>query len=144
MAETKSRTALLATLGVLGAVPVASGLSGILAGPKGAPGGGPTTASVDNEYRFVNTFWTMAGLVLWWSIRRPEERATVTRAVLGTAALGGVPRIISTRRVGKPHPAFRAALVLELVVVPVVLLWHAAVVRGKDSQKDDVRVTQTD
>ncbi|GAA0598179.1 DUF4345 domain-containing protein [Kribbella sandramycini] len=136
MAETKSRKALLATLGVLGAVPVASGLSGILGGPKAAPGGGPTTASVDSEYRFVNTFWAMAGLVLWWSIRRPEERATVTRVVLGTAAVGGVPRLISARRTGKPHPVFRAATVLELVIVPIVIGWHAAVVRRNGGTAD--------
>ncbi|WP_406640075.1 DUF4345 domain-containing protein [Amycolatopsis sp. WGS_07] len=129
MAGEKSRKALLATLGVLGAIPVASGLTGILGGPERAPGGAATTPSVDSEYRFVNTFWTAAGVALWWSILRPEKRAGTTRVVLGTAAAGGLPRLLSARRAGVPHPVFRAATVLELAVVPGVLLWHAKVLR---------------
>ena len=129
MAGEKSRKALLATLGVLGAIPVATGLNGILGGPERAPGGAPATPSVDSEYRFVNTFWTAAGLALWWSLRHPEKRATTTRLVLGTAAAGGLPRLLSARRAGAPHPVFRAATVLELVVVPGVLVWHAKVLR---------------
>ncbi|MFI5612478.1 DUF4345 domain-containing protein [Amycolatopsis sp. NPDC051903] len=134
MAGAKSRKALLTVLGVLGAIPVASGLTGILGGPDRAPGGAPTTPSVDSEYRFVNTFWTAAGLALWWSLRRPEKRAATTRLVLATAAAGGVPRLISARRTGAPHPVFRAATVLELLVVPLVLLWHALVVRSGDQE----------
>ncbi|MBB4686988.1 DUF4345 domain-containing protein [Amycolatopsis jiangsuensis] len=130
MAEAKSRKALVMTLGLLGAIPVASGLSGIFGGPERAPGGGRTTPSVDSEYRFVNTFWTAAGLVLWWSIQRPEKRAAATRTVLGTAAVGGLPRLLSARRAGAPHPVFRAATVLELLVVPVVLVWHTIVMRA--------------
>ena len=45
------------TLGVLSAIPIATGALGVLRGPEGAPGGAPSTASVDSEYRFVNTFW---------------------------------------------------------------------------------------
>ena len=122
-----SRTALLATVGALGAVPVATGLLGILRGPEGAPGGGPTTASVDSEYRFTNVFWTAAGLILWWSLRRPEQRAGVTRLILGLASAGGLPRVLSIAKSGRPHPVFQATIVLELLVVPLVLLWHRRV-----------------
>ncbi|WP_081655377.1 DUF4345 domain-containing protein [Amycolatopsis orientalis] len=136
MAGAKSRKALLATLGALGAIPVASGLTGILGGPERAPGGAATTPSVDSEYRFVNTFWTAAGLALWWSLLRPEKRAGTTRLVLGTAAAGGLPRLLSARRAGAPHPVFRAATVLELAVVPGVLLWHARVFRAGQTPKN--------
>jgi hypothetical protein len=111
-------------LAVLGAVPVASGLSGILAGPAGVPGGAPATASVDSEYRFVNTFWAAAGVLLWWSLRKPEERKTVTRLTLGTAAFGGIPRLLAWRASGRPHPLFQFTIVLELLIVPAVLIWH--------------------
>ncbi|MEW2500189.1 DUF4345 domain-containing protein [Amycolatopsis sp. NPDC047767] len=143
MARAKSRTALLTTLGVLGAIPVASGLTAILGGPSRAPGGAPAAPSVDSEYRFVNTFWTAAGLALWWSLRHPEKRATTTRVVLGTAAVGGVPRLISARRVGAPHPVFRAAIVLELVVVPLVMVWHAVVMRGAAQTPKKLRTPST-
>jgi hypothetical protein len=118
------QVALRGVLALLGAVPVASGLAGIVVGPAGAPGGAAATASVDSEYRFVNTFWTAAGVLLWWSLCRPAERARVTRLVLGTATLGGVPRLLAWRASGRPHPVFRFAIMLELVVVPAILIWH--------------------
>jgi len=119
-----SRRALIVVLAILGAVPVATSLLAIVGGPAAAPGGGPTTASVDSEYRFVNTFWLAAGLILWWTLRRPEARALVTRVVLSIAALGGFARLISVLVVGWPHPVFVATIGLELVVVPLVIWWH--------------------
>ncbi|MDO9396386.1 MAG: DUF4345 domain-containing protein [Herbiconiux sp.] len=127
MTSTGERRALLGTVAALGAIPVATGLLGMLGGPEKAPGGGPTTASVDSEYRFVNLFWTAAGVLLWWTLARPAERAGRTRAILGLAAAGGLPRLLSIARVGLPHPVFRATVVLELVLVPLVVLWHRRV-----------------
>ncbi|MFD5599867.1 DUF4345 domain-containing protein [Leucobacter sp. NPDC058333] len=116
-----------AVLAILGIVPVASGLSGIILGPAGAPGGEPTTASVDSEYRFTNVFWFAAGIALWWSLFQPVERRKVTRAMLLIAAIGGIARLLSVLVSGWPHPVFIAALVLELLVVPLVIWWHAHV-----------------
>ena len=82
---------------------------------------------MDSEYRFVNVFWLAAGLALWWSLRKPEQRATVTRLVLTRASVGAGPRLLSWARTGAPHPVFSATPVLELVVVPLVLTWHARV-----------------
>jgi hypothetical protein len=127
MVSARERSALLSTLALLGAIPVATGILGIVGGPEKAPGGGPTTASVDSEYRFVNVFWAAAGGLLWWTLRRPEERRAATRGVLGLAALGGLPRLLSVARMGLPHPIFRATIVLELLVVPLVLVWHSRV-----------------
>jgi hypothetical protein len=127
--DAPTRPFLLATIGALGVVPLATGLLGIVRGPAGAPGGAATTPSVDSEYRFVNVFWAAAGPALWWSLARADERAGVTRVLLGLAAAGGLPRLLSVRRTGWPHPVFRATLVLELAVVPAVLLWHGRVIR---------------
>jgi hypothetical protein len=118
---------LLAVLWVLGAVPIASGLFAIIAGPTLAPGGGPTTPSVDSEYRFVNVFWLGAGLILYWTLLRPAARAFVTRVVLVLAASGGVARLISVAFVGWPHPVFIGTIGLELIIVPLVIWWHSRV-----------------
>ncbi|MFI2362915.1 DUF4345 domain-containing protein [Promicromonospora sp. NPDC019610] len=118
------RRALLVVVAVLGTVPVLSGLLGIVIGPGALPGGGPVNATIDSEYRFTSTFWLAAGLLVWWSLRRPEQRAGVTRVVLAIAALGGVARLVSIAATGRPHPVFVGALVLELVVVPLVIWWH--------------------
>jgi len=118
---------LIVVLAVLGAVPVATGLLAIVGGPTVAPGGGPTTPSIDSEYRFVNVFWLAGGLVLWWTLRRASERALVTRVVLVIAATGGIARLISVLVVGWPHPVFVGTIGLELVVVPLVIWWHSRV-----------------
>ena len=118
---------LIVVLAVLGAVPVATGLLAIVGGPTVAPGGGPTTPSIDSEYRFVNVFWLAAGLILWWTLRRASDRALVTRVVLVIAATGGIARLISVLVVGWPHPVFVGTIVLELVVVPLVIWWHSRV-----------------
>ncbi|MFI8524762.1 DUF4345 domain-containing protein [Promicromonospora sukumoe] len=124
MTDGSGRRALLVVIAVLGAVPVLSGLLGIVIGPEALPGGGPVNATIDSEYRFTNTFWLAAGLLIWWSLRRPDERAAVTRVILAIAALGSIPRLVSVAATGWPHPVFIGALVLELFVVPLVIWWH--------------------
>ena len=128
-ARSTSRIAVMAVIAALGIVPVATGLLGIVRGPAGAPGGASTTPSVDSEYRFVNVFWAAAGVLLWWTLFRPEERARITTGVLGLAAVGGLPRLLSWRTTGAPHPIFRGTVVLELVVVPAVMVWHSRAFR---------------
>ena len=121
------RKVLIATLTALGAIPVASGAVGVLLGPSGIAGGEITGSTVDSEYRFVNTFWLAAGIALWWSLREPESRARTTRTMLALAGLGAGPRLLSWAKRGAPHPSMRAALALELVVVPIILWWHGRV-----------------
>ena len=120
--------ALVPVLAVLGAVAVASGLAGIILGPGFIPGGAPVPASVDSEYRFANVFWLAAGVALWWSLFRLSERKSVTRVALMLAFVGGFARLISVAVEGWPHPVFIATLMLELVVVPLVIWWHARIV----------------
>lgn len=111
-------------IAVLGTVPVLSGLLGIVGGPGVLPGGEAVNATVDSEYRFTNVFWLAAGLLIWWSLRRPQERAAVTRVILAIASLGAIPRLVSVAVTGWPHPVFVGALALELFVVPLVIWWH--------------------
>jgi len=129
----KERTALLFVLAALGAIPVASGTAGMAFGTGALPGGEQTVGSIDSEYRFVNVFWAAAGGLLWWSLRQPENRSATTRMVLSLAAFGGFPRLLSWVKTGSPHPVFRATILLELFVVPVVLAWHARVIGDRST-----------
>lgn len=61
-------------IAVLGGAAVLSGLLGITAGPAAFPGDAAANATVDSRYRFANAFWLAAGLLVWWSVRRPERR----------------------------------------------------------------------
>ncbi len=126
------RRALQVVLGVLAAIPVATGALGAVGGPSrvpGGPGSGDRSPSLESEYRFTNVFWTATGPLLWWTLPRLEQRAGTTRALLTTVALGGVARLNAWRATGRPHPVFVAATALELVGMPAALAWHRRVTR---------------
>jgi hypothetical protein len=122
-----SRRALQIVLAILASVAVASGLYGMLAGPTALPGGGPVDATVDSEYRFVNSYWFAAGVLVWWAVPRVHYATALLRVTLGTAFLGGLARLLAAAVSGWPHPVFLGALGVELVVVPTVLLWQTRV-----------------
>ena len=118
---------LVIVLYLLGTVVIGSALLAIIGGPTAEPGGGPVPASIDSEFRFAHVIWLAVGVILFWSLRRPAERALVTRVLLVVAACGGLARLISLAVVGWPHPVYIGIGLVELVVVPLVIWWHSRV-----------------
>lgn len=116
---------LRALLVLLGLVPVATGLLGVIGGVTLDPTGNASSHYFDSEYRFLNGVWICVGLALWWSLRRPGPRAVVTRFLLVAMVAGGVARAVSVVTLGWPSPVFTAALGIELLVIPVLAGWHA-------------------
>ena len=110
-------------LAVIGAVAVAGGGAGVVLGAITGPEEQRIAVSTSSEYRFLSGVWLVLGLLLWWSLVRAASRAVVTRVVLVAAIGGGVGRLVSLLVDGWPGP-FAAALAVELLVLPVLLLWH--------------------
>lgn len=123
-------------------IPIVTGALGIAVGPAALPEPAEASATLDSEFRFTQAFWLMAGLLLLWSSFRMVERAAVTRLVLATAVLGGLARAWSAAMIGWPHPVYIGTLVLELVIVPLVLWWHARVVRTGRTARSQVPSTE--
>jgi hypothetical protein len=119
------RRGLQIAVGTLAAFPFASGLAGMLAGPRSLPGShGPVSATVDSEYRYTHAMYFAAAPVLWATVPRVERHTTALRAVAGGIFLGGLVRLLSWRSVGRPHPAIVGAAALEVLGVPALLAWQ--------------------
>lgn len=88
------------------------------------PDEGEATPYLDSEYRFLSVGWAAAGVLLWWSLSRAQQRATVTRALLAVIVLGGLARALGAALTGLPPVPFRISMTIELVVIPLLLLWH--------------------
>lgn len=124
-----SRKILVVVIYLLGATAILTGLLAVVGGPAALLGGAAAVPSVDSQLRYADVIWLGAGVVLIWSARKPLERAMATRVVLLIAAVAGVGRLISLLVVGVPHPFYLVTMGLELVVTPLIILWHSRVFR---------------
>jgi hypothetical protein len=124
-----SRKILVVVIYLLGATAVLTGLLAVVGGPAALLGGAAAVPSVDSQLRYADVIWLGAGVVLIWSARKPLERAMATRVVLLIAAVAGVGRLISLIVVGVPHPFYLVTMGLELIVTPLIIVWHSRVFR---------------
>lgn len=122
------------TLGILAAAPVVSASQEILRGAQGVPGGSPAvTPTVDNSLRYANVFKFAVGPVIWSHLAHVERSPAISIAAT-TIAVGGLARLLSWQQRGRPHPVTIAAVVLEIVQLPILFAWQRRISRSANGR----------
>ncbi|WP_078285624.1 DUF4345 domain-containing protein [Mycobacteroides chelonae] len=119
----------------LTAIPLSVGLHGILAGASALPGErAQFDPSADSEFRFLSAVWFTVGPLVWSLLPDADRRTTQVRILGSGFVLGGLARLYSWRRVGRPPSQLIFATALELFVMPVLMAWQTNMVRRTRTQ----------
>jgi len=123
------RRLLQAVVIVLALIPVAAGIAGVLEGPAFVDVSRPWPVDLDSYFRFLSGVFLALGIA-WYSCVPNIERNTARFRLLAALTFaGGLARLLSLLISGTPVRGHRAGLVIELVVVPLLVLWHTRVAR---------------
>jgi hypothetical protein len=90
---------------------------------------GPVHASTDSEFRFLSGTWFAVAPLIWTALPTAQNRPAALRIIGAGIILGGLARVRSWRRMGRPRTMMVAAVALELGGVPALLAWHTRIVR---------------
>lgn len=127
--DTERRLLQLATA-IACIVPIGMGVESIIAGPSVIRGiEPPLPVDLDSHFRYLSGLLLGVGLLFLASIPRIERHTILFRALGVIVVVGGLARLVSLVSVGVPGDGHRFGLVMELVVVPLIVLWQARVAR---------------
>ena len=132
------RRLLQGTIAVLCLVPLAAGLAGAIEGPamlRGVEPGPPP--DLDSHMRYLSGLLLGIGIAFLACAARIETRGPAFRLLGVIVIAGGLSRALSLATVGAPGWEHRLALGMELVVMPLLLLWQARIARRARRQGTD-------
>jgi len=121
-----SKRNLQIAMAVLGAVPVLTGLIGLmgLSDPLYTRLNLPPDATLDSNLRFYSGVWLGVGLATWWLVPRIDRETALFRTLWLMIFLGGVGRLISLAFTGLPFIPFVGFTALEIVGAPLFVWWQ--------------------
>lgn len=132
-----NKKALQIVLAILGLIPILTGGLDLILGAHSLNFVGsllPISALndivLDSQIRFLAAIWFGMGIALYWVIPAIERQTTLFRLLIGGVFLGGIGRAASALLVGIPPIEFIAAIVLELIGMPLLLLWQSSVAKS--------------
>ena len=128
MSEGEKR-ALQCVVGALAAIPVLAGIEGIVSGPEFLGVGQPWPADLDSHFRFLSGIFLAMGIAWYSCIPAIEANAARFRLLAALTFAGGLARLFSLAIAGPPSLGHLGGLGMELIVVPLLVLWQARVAR---------------
>ena len=122
------RRLLQAAVAVLSLVPLAAGAAGVVLGPAfvGAVAAG---VSLDSHFRYLSGIFLAVGFVFLSTVPTIERRMARFHLAAGLVVSGGLARLLSLALHGPPSGGHLIGLGLELVVVPLLVLWQSRIAR---------------
>lgn len=112
-------------------LPLSAALTGVIGGPKflGHPPAIPT--DLDSHFRYISGLF-LGMLLLFASCIPDVERKGPRLRLLGAMVmLGGAARLLSLVTLGVPSLGHQVGLGIELVEVPLLLLWQARIAKRR-------------
>lgn len=109
-------------------VPLGFGTLGIVRGAAWLEHA-PVRPDLDSHFRYLSGIFLMLGIGFVSCIPAIERSGARFRLLGAMVIAGGLARIVSLLAIGPPSLGHRAALAMELGVVPLLLLWQARVAR---------------
>lgn len=89
----------------------------------------PVAADLDSHFRYLSGIFLMLGIGFATCIPRIEAMGPRFRLLGAMVVAGGLARAVSLALVGPPSTGHVFGLGMELVVVPLLMLWQARVAR---------------
>lgn len=121
-------------LAVLGLIPTITGGLSLILGARAfnvvggsIPSEAVNNVVLDSEVRFLGAIWFGIGVVMYWVIPSIDQQTTLFRLLIGGIFLGGIGRLVSAFLVGIPPVQFIAVIVLELIGMPLLVLWQSLI-----------------
>jgi hypothetical protein len=111
-------------------VPLTTGGSSIVRGVaflKGVPSLVP--ADLDSHFRYLSGIFFALGIAFGTCVPAIERKGPRFRMLGAMVIAGGLARALSWAEIGAPSHGHQLGLVMELGVVPLLMLWQAAVAR---------------
>jgi hypothetical protein len=121
------RRVLQCVVGVLAAIPVLAGAEGVISGPEFLHVGEPWPADLDSHFRFLSGIFLATGIAWYSCIPAIETHGARFRLLATLTVAGGLARFLSLILGAVPSAGDLGGLGIELVVVPLLVLWQARI-----------------
>jgi hypothetical protein len=110
-------------------VPVAAGGAGVLLGPVAFAPDADLTVDLDSHVRYLSGIFLALGIAFWTTVPGIARKTGRFRLLAALVVAGGLARLLSLLLAGTPSAGHLAGLGLELVVVPLLVLWQSRIAR---------------
>jgi hypothetical protein len=105
----------------MGLVSVVKGVA-IIKGAAVAP-------DLDSHFRYLSGIFLALGIAFASCVPEIERQGPRFRLLGAMVIMGGLARLLSWAQVGIPGTGHRLGLIMELVIVPLLMLWQLRVAR---------------